>query len=86
MWKDIFRVLLKQWIVYTFGKIFGRRQGTGCGEISHTPGHFPSQVPPPPGEVTLPKHKEILNFFNLAYHGIKFLPNDLLVRANAMGK
>ena len=25
MWKGIFRVLLQQWIVYTFGKIFMRQ-------------------------------------------------------------
>ena len=42
-WKDIFRVLLKQWILskfyatgYTVGP-FVMRPGTGCGEICHTP-------------------------------------------------
>ena len=55
-WGDIFKVLLKQWIlgkflcdrVY-FGAFF-MRQGTGCGKIccTQTPS-FPSQVRPLPG-------------------------------------
>ena len=43
MWRDIFRVLLKQWIWqdfdgtgYTFEAFF-MRMGTGCGEICHNP-------------------------------------------------
>ena len=53
MWKDIFRVLLKQWIMYTFGNA-SVRQGTGCGGICHTgichtpPSLSWSSAPPPP--------------------------------------
>ena len=58
--RNFSRVLLKQWIMYTFGKI-GMRQGILFGHFScdRVPGvqvfathsrHFPSQVPQPPGK------------------------------------
>ena len=43
--RTFLKVLMKQWIMYTFGKILGDmvffwgvfiRQGIGCGEICHT--------------------------------------------------
>ena len=51
MGRTYLRVLSKQWIPYTFGKIFCAtghafgvffmRQGTGYGEATHTPPSFP---------------------------------------------
>ena len=73
MGKKVFRVVLKHWIMYTFGKMFMRqglvfmRQGTRCEKVPLTPRHFASEVPL--GVVS----KEFSKIFENLYHFLDFL-------------